>query len=86
MKPPPQNTLSLRQNFWKAKKEKCLFIFSLHSHADYKKLETLHSCLRGIWSVSLSPSVTFHRQLIEKGTKEGMLLLWDSDEELCMIF
>lgn len=81
----PPHTGSLGQRFCKEeKKKKCLFIFSLHSHADYKKLETLHSCPRGIWSVPplLPPVVTFHHQFID-GTKEDMLVfLWDSDEDV----
>lgn len=68
---------SLRQR----KRKKCLFILCLHSHADYKKLETLHSCLRGIWSVFSLP-VTFHHRLIENGTKGGILLFY---EALCTL-
>lgn len=51
------------------REKKCLFIFVLHSHADYKKLETVHSCPRGISSV-FSPPVTFHHQLIENAQKK----------------
>lgn len=66
----PQAKSSVRE---REREKKCLFIFVLHSHADYKKLETVHSCPRGISSVFFPPchlSSSAHW----KCSKEGMLV------------